>query len=463
MTIALVSHPAGAVCHEERAETPPFAIYDHNKPADQSPDVIAVQGEFCNTGTDPLEGVVAARRSALLRWSPSRAISPRTPRRIARRRKHGGSRGGCTRGRRWTRRWGDGAWRGQGVGAQRRGDEGPVNERTLAATRPATLGVACPGGRRRPGVRTRSPPPRPWHATRDPLAIDGAEARVARWVDDALADDRIVFAHPNHVIGAWAALMLHERSARPEYHELAQRAVSFMLEDAPRVEGSLSHQPDQLWVDTLFMCAPLLAHLGALDDRPELLDQAADEILAHARRLQDPATGLWYHGWSAVGDHNFAGAFWARGNGWAALSTSEVLRRLPRSHPRRDELLAVHRAQLRGLIRVQDPSGLWHTVVDQPEYYLETSGSAAITAALYRAISSGWLSADNLLFADAGRRAVEARIAADGTVQGVSAGTGVGDTLSIYNVIDRTEIKPYGQGLALFMLAAAEEASALPR
>ena len=295
-------------------------------------------------------------------------------------------------------------------------------------------------------------------ATHESLAIDGAEARASKWVDAALAEDRIVFTHPNHVIGAWAALMLHERSPRPEYLELAERAVSFMLEDAPRVEGSLEHQPDELWVDTLFMCAPLLAHLGALDDRPELLDQAADEILAHARRLQDPSTGLWYHGWSAVGDHNFAEAFWARGNGWAALSTSEVLRRLPRSHPRRDELIEVHTAQLRGLIRVQDTSGMWHTIVDQPDFYLETSGSAAITAALYRAISSGWISTDNLLFADAGRRAIEARIELDGKVSDVSAGTGVGDTLSIYNVIDRTDIKPYGQGLTLFMLAAAEEA-----
>lgn len=41
------------------SDTPPFAIYDHNKPPDQSPGVIAAQGEFCNTGTDPLEGVVA--------------------------------------------------------------------------------------------------------------------------------------------------------------------------------------------------------------------------------------------------------------------------------------------------------------------------------------------------------------------------------------------------------------------
>ncbi len=300
-------------------------------------------------------------------------------------------------------------------------------------------------------------------ATRDTLATDGAAARATEWVDAALREGRAGFSHPNNVVGAWAALMLHERSPNAEYHALAERAVEFILVDAPRVEGSLAHAPDQLWVDTLFMCAPLLAHLGVLDKRPELLDQAADEVLAHARRLQNPETGLWYHGWSTVGGHNFANAYWARGNGWAALATSEVLRRLPRSHPKHAALLDIHLAHLRGLIRVQDSSGMWRTVVDRPDFYLETSGSAAITAALYRAIDSGWLSRDNLLFPDAGRRAVEARILRDGTVTGVSAGTGVGLTLSIYNVIDRTEIKPYGQGLTLFMLAAAEEARRTPR
>lgn len=295
-------------------------------------------------------------------------------------------------------------------------------------------------------------------ATSRPLVLDGADAHVRRWIDSALREGRVGYSHPNNVVGAWAALMLDQRSSVPRYRPLVDRAIEFVVEEAPRVEGSLEHAPDELWVDTLFMCAPLLAHAGTALERPELHDLAADEILAHARRLQNPDTGLWYHGWTANGGHTFANAYWARGNGWAALATGEVLGQLPRSHPKRESLLRLHQAHLRGLIRAQSASGLWHTVVDQPDFYLETSGSAAITAALYRAIARGWLSPDQRLFPDAGRRAIEARIARDGTVTGVSAGTGVGLTLSIYNVIDRHEIKPYGQGLTLFMFAAAEEA-----
>jgi len=296
-------------------------------------------------------------------------------------------------------------------------------------------------------------------ASRGALALDGAEEHAAGWVDEALSEGRVRFEHPNHVIGAWAALMLDSRNPRDEYRDTVGQALEFIAEDADRVDGTLSHVPGQLWDDTLFMCAPFMADAGIAFGRPELLDAAAFEVIAHARRLQDPDTGLWYHGWSEAGDHHFADAFWARGNGWALLAAGEVLRRLPADHPRRPELWSIHRDHLLGLMRYQDSTGLWHTVLDRPDFYLETSGSAAITAGLYRAVAEAWLSRDVLLAADAGRRAVEDRVAPDGTVTGVSAGTGVAAEIEIYNRIDTDAVKPYGQGLVLMMFAAAEDAS----
>lgn len=51
-----VSHAVGTLTVD--SNTPPFAVYDHNKPPEQSPGVIAAQAEFCNAGTDPLANVV---------------------------------------------------------------------------------------------------------------------------------------------------------------------------------------------------------------------------------------------------------------------------------------------------------------------------------------------------------------------------------------------------------------------
>ncbi len=261
--------------------------------------------------------------------------------------------------------------------------------------------------------------------------------------------------HPNHATPAWAVLMLFKYRPEPAYRAIVDGAVRFLVNDACRVDGALAHVPDQLWDDTLIVSVPLLARYGVEFDEPELLDLAADEVLAHARRLQDPSTGLWYHGWHATQRDHMSGAFWLRGNGWAALAMTELLARLPLDHPQRTEVIRVLQLQLLGLIAHQDRSGLWHTVIDQPDYYLETSGSAAVAAAFLRAADAGWVDPG---WAEHGRRArdaVRARVEPDGTVTGVSQGTGVQPAIASYNTIGTELIRPYGQGLYLVMGTAA--------
>jgi unsaturated rhamnogalacturonyl hydrolase len=39
----------------------------------------------------------------------------------------------------------------------------------------------------------------------------------------------------------------------------------------------------------------------------------------------DRETGLWFHGWSYDGNHNFARARWARGNSWLTIVIPDFL------------------------------------------------------------------------------------------------------------------------------------------
>ncbi len=297
---------------------------------------------------------------------------------------------------------------------------------------------------------------------------DDLRGAVGAWLDEGLAAGAAgVFSHPNHTAPAWVALRLAADDAaagrRPadRHVNLAERGVRWLLSDAPRAGGALAHRPGQLWDDTLFMSVPLLAEYGARFDRRDALDAAAREILLHAAVLQDPITGLWFHGWDIAAGDPISGAYWARGNGWAALATSEVLRHLPFDHPDRATLVALHQRHLRALVRVQDRnSGMWRTVLDRPDFYLETSGSAAIAAALYRAVVDGHLEREYLVFADQAYGGVLRRIASDGTVTEVSAGTGVPSRdvgVEIYGRIDRSRPQAYGQGLVLMLLAAKDE------
>lgn len=281
---------------------------------------------------------------------------------------------------------------------------------------------------------------------------------VAEWTETRWAAG-VTLTHANHATPAWGVLMLYEHRPDPRYMALVERSVQFLMNRAPRVHGALAHYDDQLWDDTLIVSVPLLARYGARHGCPACLDQAVDEVLAHARRLQDPASGIVFHGWDASNfrtgrNAHMSAAFWARGNGWVALATAELLRFLPPDHPGRPEVLRVLGRQLFGLARLQHPSGRWHTVVNRQDFYLESSGSAAIAATMIRAAGAGWVEEG---FAGSGARGyggVRAKIAPDGTLTEVSTGTGVAPSFDDYSRIPFDPINPYGQGLCLLMLTA---------
>lgn len=324
---------------------------------------------------------------------------------------------------------------------------------------------------------------------------DGRDPRVLRWVDDWLARaaregwvdfQRPALRQPNDIAPAWGALLRDVRFGDGRHDALLAAARAWLTraaDGAPRVAlppgaggaalpagwpGAWTHLPDrpEAWDDTLFMAAPFLARDGRRRGEPAQVQEAARQVIAHAAVLQD-AGGLWYHGWSADpraadAPHMSAG-FWARGNAWAALATTEVIDSLPPDDPLRESLRAILARQLKALARAQAPNGLWHTEVTRPDFYFETSGGAGIVAALYRALAAGWLPPSLRSAADRGYRAVVERVAADGTVTGVSAGTGVPSReqgIALYNQIDATRIQPYGQGLVLLMLEARERADA---
>lgn len=108
--------------------------------------------------------------------------------------------------------------------------------------------------------------------------------------------------------------------------------------------------------------------------------------------------------------------------------------------------------QVKALEQYQADNGLWHTIIDRPDTYLETSASSAFAYGILKAVREGKLSA---VYEQVGLKAAQGvldMIAPDGTVQGVSAGTPVFRTVEEYNEVEVRPM-PYGQSMALLMLA----------
>jgi rhamnogalacturonyl hydrolase YesR len=146
-------------------------------------------------------------------------------------------------------------------------------------------------------------------------------------------------------------------------------------------------------------------------------------------------------------------AAWGRGNGFAALGLALCLDYLPAEDPLHATLLEAFRVHLRTLLDFQDASGMWRQVIDVPGSYLELSATCMVAMALARGLRRGWLPAARHGAALARAwHGIRARIAFDGELVDVCAGTGKQASLQAYLARPALlGIDPRGGALALLV------------
>ena len=180
------------------------------------------------------------------------------------------------------------------------------------------------------------------------------------------------------------------------YLEPCRRSAAWIMEHFPRTrEGGFQHMTSdtlndqELWDDTLFMTVLFLANMGRMEGKPEYIREAEYQFLLHAKYLADPETGLWYHGWTFNGNHNFAGAFWGRGNCWVTIAIPEFLQMVTCNASVRIELIRILHNQINALCRYQSESGMWHTLIDDPTSYVESSATCGFGYGILKAVHTG--------------------------------------------------------------------------
>jgi rhamnogalacturonyl hydrolase YesR len=203
-----------------------------------------------------------------------------------------------------------------------------------------------------------------------------------------------------------------------------------------------------VWADDLFMAVPFLLHMAGIHGDPSLYDEAAAQVIRFNRYLCDPATGLYFHGWYNNRQENTP-VRWGRANGWIAWATSEALLQLPADHPDYQKVLGIYRNHMEALAGCQDPSGMWHQVLDHPETFPETSCTAMFTLSMARGVRMGWLDGAYRENAVRGWKALQDKIGEDGTVTDICRGTGIGESVEFYENRSRFDHDPRGLGAML--------------
>lgn len=216
------------------------------------------------------------------------------------------------------------------------------------------------------------------------------------------------------------------------------------------------HRPQRntIWLDDMYMGIPTVAYRGVYTGERKYFDEAATMYRNFVRRMWVPEKGIYRHGY-VEGLAQEPTYHWARANGWAILTTVELLDMLPQNHPDREFVLQQLRLHAAGLASYQSSEGFWHQLLDRSDSYLETSATAIYTYCLAHAVNEGWL--EGITYgpvAQLGWHALSTKITADGRVAGTCVGTGMAFDPAFYYYRPVSAAAAHGYGPAIW--AAAE-------
>jgi len=295
-----------------------------------------------------------------------------------------------------------------------------------------------------------------WQLTADPKAL----AVINDWFAARLAEGTPT-KNVNTVCPFLTLASLYEHTGDHTAVPYLEAWAEWVMHEMPRTrEGGLQHivynsvNDQQLWDDTLMMSVLPLAKIGLLLGRPEYVEEAKYQFVLHTHYLADRETGLWFHGWTFDGNHNFARALWARGNSWITIAIPEFIEMvgLKAEDALYQHLISTLSRQAAALAEYQDDSGLWHTLINDSTSYLEASATAGFAYGLLKAVRKRYLGEAYRPVAEKAVKAVIDNISSEGELRQVSFGTAMGSDLDYYRNVKRTAM-PYGQAMALFCLS----------
>lgn len=282
--------------------------------------------------------------------------------------------------------------------------------------------------------------------------------RIDNWYKQRISEG-LPYKNVNTMAPMLTLCYLFEETENEEYLELIREWAEWVMSEMPRTcEGGLQHivsgetNEQQLWDDTLFMTVLFLAKAGLLLDRKDFIDESVFQFLIHIKYLTDRKTGLWFHGWTFLENNNFAEALWGRGNCWYTAGVIDYLEMVDSEPGVKKYLLVTLERQVKALEKVQNESGMWNTLLDDTDSYIETSATAGFCYGILKGVRLGHLDKKYLPMGIKSLNALIHNISDNGTVENVSYGTGMGSDLNHYREIPLNEMT-YGQALAILALS----------
>ena len=231
-----------------------------------------------------------------------------------------------------------------------------------------------------------------------------------------------------------------------------------LYKDVPRMENSIINRKITMWSDDLFMAVPFLVRLGRIFDEEKYYQDAFTQLKEYYQKMFMEEEKVFSHIFF-IKDYEKSNVPWGRGNGWVMLAMCEYLDYTPKSDVNREEVITMYRKFAKGICNLQEESGMWHQVLNQPDSYEETSCTAMFLYSLIRGVKLSILpraeveSVIHKAYEGLCRNAIDE----EGNISGVCMGSGCSKDWRYYAGLPTVENDDHGTGIVLAALSEYAE------
>ncbi len=227
-----------------------------------------------------------------------------------------------------------------------------------------------------------------------------------------------------------------------------------LYQQVPRMENGIIHRIQTMWSDDLFMAVPFLVRLGKITGENHYFEDAFTQLKEYYQKMFIEEENIFSHIFY-VDEYEKSNVPWGRGNGWVMVAMCEYLDHAFEHDKNREEVICMYQKFVQGVCKLQDASGMWHQVLNQPCTYEETSCTAMFLYSMIRGVKLGILSRENV--SNTIHKAYQALcsrcIDDQGNIQGVCKGSGYSKDWRDYAKLGTVTNDDHGTGIVLAALS----------
>jgi rhamnogalacturonyl hydrolase YesR len=245
-----------------------------------------------------------------------------------------------------------------------------------------------------------------WRSTQDPKYF----AYIKKYVDEHVdASGNLSGFSPTRLdnfLPGYAILLVYEQTQGAQYRTAAETIRNGFANYPRNSDGGFWHStdnPNQMWVDGVFMGEMFLARYGYAVGDSTAFDEVVNQmniIVNHCMKTD----GLLLHAYDESHKASWANPItglspevWSEGLGWYAVLIADVFDFLPANDPGRPGLMTILGELVAGLKANQDAqSGRWCQVVDEctmADNWDESSGTGMFLYLTKKSIDQGYIDA----------------------------------------------------------------------